>query len=126
MDFAYTPAQQDLKARAAGYAELLMGYEDESEQAGGPLPKETVDKLTRAAMDAGMFGINMPVKWGGAGLRRLEQVIGEEEFGKVTNCLWDIPWRPANVLALASEEQRERYLLPILPRERVGGIAHSD
>ena len=68
MDFAYTPAQQELKARAAAYAELLMGYEDEAEQAGGPLPKETVDKLTRAAMDAGMFGINMPVEWGGAGL----------------------------------------------------------
>ena len=24
MDFAYTPAQQELKARAAAYAELLM------------------------------------------------------------------------------------------------------
>ena len=43
MDFTYTPAQQELKARAAGYAELLMGYEDEAERAGGPLPKETVD-----------------------------------------------------------------------------------
>ena len=68
MDFAYTPAQQELKARAAAYAELLMGYEDEAERAGGPLPKETVDKLTRAAMDAGMYGINMPAEWGGAGL----------------------------------------------------------
>ena len=126
MDFAYTPAQQELKARAAAYAELLMGYEDESEQAGGPLPKETVDKLTRAAMDAGMFGINMPVKWGGAGLTLLEQVIVEEEFGKVTNCLWDIPWRPANVLALASEEQRERYLLPILRGERFDAFATTE
>ncbi len=44
MDFAYTPAQQELKARAAAYAELLMDYEDEAEQAGGPLPKETVDE----------------------------------------------------------------------------------
>src|SRR6185436_8142667 len=126
MDLAYTPAQQELKARAAAYAELLMGYEDESEQAGGPLPKETVDKLTRAAMDAGMFGINMPVKWGGAGLTLLEQVIVEEEFGKVTNCLWDIPWRPANVLALASAEQRERYLLPILRGERFDAFATTE
>ena len=64
MDFAYTPAQQELKARAAAYAELLMGYEDEAEQAGGPLPEETVDKLTRAAMDAGVYGINMPRRVG--------------------------------------------------------------
>src|SRR5262245_39975819 len=126
MDFAYAPAQQELKARAAAYAELLMGYEDEAEQAGGPLPKETVDKLTRAAMDAGMFGINMPVEWGGAGLTLLEQVIVEEEFGKVTNCLWDIPWRPANVLALASEEQRERYLLPTLRGERFDAFATTE
>ncbi len=126
MDFAYTPAQQELKARAAAYAELLMGYEDEAERAGGPLPKETVDKLTRAAMDAGMYGINMPAEWGGAGLSLLEQVIVEEEFGKVTNCLWDIPWRPANVLALASPEQRERYLLPILRGERFDAFATTE
>jgi acyl-CoA dehydrogenase len=125
-DFAYTPAQQELKARAAAYAELLMGYEDEAEQAGGPLPKETVDKLTRAAMDAGVYGINMPVEWGGAGLTLLEQVIVEEEFGKLTNCLWDIPWRPSNVLALASPEQRERYLLPILRGERFDAFATTE
>src|SRR6478735_3226972 len=115
MDFAYTSAQQELKARAAAYADLLMGYEDEAEQAGGPLPKETVDKLTMAAIDAGMFGLNM-----------LEQVIVEEEFGRVTNCLWDIPWRPANVLVLASEEQRERYLLPILRGERFDAFATTE
>ena len=31
MDFAYTPAQLELKARAAAYAQLLMEYEDEAE-----------------------------------------------------------------------------------------------
>ena len=68
----------------------------------------------------------MPVEWGGAGLTLLEQVIVEEEFGKVTNCLWDIPWRPANVLALASPEQRERYLLPILRGERFDAFATTE
>jgi alkylation response protein AidB-like acyl-CoA dehydrogenase len=41
-------------------------------------------------MDAGAYGISMPRQWGGAGLTLLEQVIVEEEFGKVTNCLWDV------------------------------------
>ena len=126
MDFAYTPAQLELKARAAEYAQLLMKYEDEAESAGGPLPRETVALLTQAAMDAGVYGINMPVAWGGAGLTLLEQVIVEEEFGKVTNCLWDIPWRPSNVLALASPEQRERYLLPILRGERFDAFATTE
>ena len=126
MDFAYTPDQVELKGRAAAYAELLMEYEDEAERAGGPLPADTVQKLTRAAMDAGVYGINMPKEWGGAGLTLLEQVIVEEEFGKVTNCLWDIPWRPSNVLAKASPDQRERYLLPILRGERFDAFATTE
>lgn len=93
MDFRYTPRQADLKARAAAYTELLFRYEDQAEEAGGPLPSDTVRELTRAAIDAGVYAINMPEKWGGPGLSLLDQVIVEEEFGKVTNCLWDIPWR---------------------------------
>jgi alkylation response protein AidB-like acyl-CoA dehydrogenase len=126
MDFRYTPEQTDLKRRAAAYARLLMGYEDTSEQAGGPLPAETVRELTRAAIDAGVYAINMPKEWGGAGLSLLDQVIVEEEFGKVTNCLWDIPWRPANVLAYGTPEQREKYLLPIIRAERFDAFAVTE
>ncbi|SEK56415.1 acyl-CoA dehydrogenase family protein [Streptacidiphilus jiangxiensis] len=126
MDFRYTPEQADLKRRAAGYARLLMQYEDESEQAGGPLPAETVRELTRAAMDAGVYAINMPVEFGGPGLSLLDQVIVEEEFGKVTNCLWDIPWRPANVLVHGTEAQREKYLLPIVRAEKFDAFAVTE
>ncbi|OEU86774.1 acyl-CoA dehydrogenase [Streptomyces abyssalis] len=126
MDFRYTPEQADLKARAAAYSQRLMQYENESEEAGGPLPAETVRALTREAIDAGVFAINMPAEWGGAGLSLLDQVIVEEEFGKVTNCLWDIPWRPANVLAYGTEAQREKYLLPVIRGERFDAFAVTE
>lgn len=126
MDFAYTPRQFTLKQRAARYSRLLMEHEDDAERAGGPLPPGTVRKLAQAAMDAGLYGINMPAEWGGAGLSLLDQVIVEEEFGKVTNCLWDIPWRPSNVLAKASPQQRERYLLPVLRGERFDAFATTE
>ncbi|WP_327327675.1 acyl-CoA dehydrogenase family protein [Streptomyces sp. NBC_01210] len=126
MDFCYTPEQADLKARAAAYARLLMQYENQSEEAGGPLPADTVRELTRAAIDAGVYAINMPAEWGGAGLSLLDQVIVEEEFGKVTNCLWDIPWRPANVLAYGTEAQREKYLLPVVRGERFDAFAVTE
>ncbi|MER7956730.1 acyl-CoA dehydrogenase family protein [Streptomyces sp. NPDC096030] len=126
MDFRYTPEQADLKGRAAAYARLLMRYEDQAEEAGGPLPADTVRELTRAAIDAGVYAINMPAEWGGAGLSLLDQVIVEEEFGKVTNCLWDIPWRPANVLAYGTEEQREKYLLPVIRGERFDAFAVTE
>ncbi|MBF9069404.1 acyl-CoA dehydrogenase family protein [Streptacidiphilus fuscans] len=126
MDFRYTPEQADLKRRAAAYTRLLMQYEDQSEQAGGPLPADTVKELTRAAMDAGVYAINMPVELGGPGLSLLDQVIVEEEFGKVTNCLWDIPWRPANVLVHGTEAQREKYLLPIVRAEKFDAFAVTE
>ena len=69
--------------------------------------------------------INMPEEWGGAGLSLLDQVIVEEEFGKATNCLWDIPWRPANVLAYGTEEQRAKYLYPIIRGERFGSHVYQ-
>ena len=68
----------------------------------------------------------MPNEWGGAGLTLLDQVIVEEEFGKVTNCLWDIPWRPANVLAYGTAAQRESYLLPIIRGERFDAFAVTE
>ncbi|MEU0368969.1 acyl-CoA dehydrogenase family protein, partial [Streptomyces sp. NPDC006283] len=126
MDFRYTPQQADLKARAAAYSQRLMEYENASEEAGGPLPADTVRELTREAIDAGVFAINMPAEWGGAGLSLLDQVIVEEEFGKVTNCLWDIPWRPANVLAYGTPAQREKYLLPVIRGERFDAFAVTE
>ncbi len=77
-------------------------------------------------MDHGVYAINMPTEWGGAGLSLLDQVIVEEEFGKATNCLWDIPWRPANVLAYGTEAQREKYLLPIIRGERFDAFAVTE
>ncbi len=126
MDYRYSAEQVDLKRRAAAYTELMIAHEDESERAGGPLPDSVVKELTRAAMDHGVYAINMPKEWGGAGLSLLDQVIVEEEFGKATNCLWDIPWRPANVLAYGTEAQREKYLLPIIRGERFDAFAVTE
>jgi alkylation response protein AidB-like acyl-CoA dehydrogenase len=126
MDFRYTAEQADLKQRAAAYTKLLQQYEDLSEQSGGPIPDQIVRELTQAAMDHGVYAINMPAEWGGAGLTLLEQVIVEEELGKATNCLWDIPWRPANVLAYGTPEQREKFLLPIIRGERFDAFAVTE
>ena len=39
-----------------------------------------------------------PTEFGGAGLSVLEQVVVQDELGKLTNALWDTVWRPANPL----------------------------
>ena len=126
MDFAYTPRQSELKRSAAVYAEQLSAYEVEVERSGGYLAETVIDDLRQAAKDAGLWAINMPTEWGGAGLSVLEQVIVQEQWGKVTNCLWDIPWRPANVLARATPDQRERHLLPIIRGEKFDAFAVTE
>ena len=60
----------------------------------------------------------VPAEWGGQGLSCLEQVISQEQLGRSTNALWDVVWRPANVLEHCNDEQRERYLLPEIRGER--------
>ena len=60
----------------------------------------------------------MPRAWGGQGYTWLEQVICQEQLGRSTNALWDVVWRPANVLRHCNDEQRERYLLPEIQGRR--------
>jgi alkylation response protein AidB-like acyl-CoA dehydrogenase len=50
----------------------------------------------------------------------------EEQLGRLTNCLWTALWRPANVLAFATPDQRERYLLPYIRGEARGCYAITE
>ncbi|HZB76089.1 MAG TPA: acyl-CoA dehydrogenase family protein [Solirubrobacteraceae bacterium] len=125
MDFAYTPALEELKERAATLAGRLMGYEDECERKGG-LPSEQHAQIRRAVLDAGLQAINMPADWGGAGLSVLEQVVVQEQLGRLTNALWDTVWRPANPLRACTREQRARWLEPGIRGERRDAVAITE
>lgn len=111
MQFAYTPRLAELKQRAADLTSKIMPYEDECETNNGLTP-EGLAAIRDEVLASGLQAINMPAEWGGAGLTILEQVVVQDELGKLTNALWDTVWRPANCLRAASAEQRERYLLP--------------
>ena len=117
MDFAYTPELEELKRRAAGLTTTLMAYEDECERDGSLTPQRLAE-IRAAVLDARLNAINMPVEWGGAGLSVLEQVVVQEELGRLTNALWDAVWRPANPFRACTEEQRARWLEPGIRGER--------
>lgn len=125
MDFAYSPRLRELKERAAGLAGRLMVHEEDCENRGGLTPEVLAD-MRRATLDCGLQAINMPLEWGGAGLSVLEQVVVQEELGKLTNGLWDIVWRPANALAACTPEQRERWLEPCIRGERRDAVAITE
>ena len=68
----------------------------------------------------------MPAEWGGQGLGVLDQVIVQEQLGRLTNALWDMVWRPANALRACDAAQRERYLLPGIRGERRDCVAVTE
>ena len=129
MEFAYTPRLLELKDRARTLTEKIMPFEDECERNNG-LCAESHASIKAAVLDGGLQAINTPVEYGGAGLSVLEQVVVQDELGKLTNALWDCVWRPANPLAHATADQRERYLIPVpaasgampWPSPKPGGI----
>jgi acyl-CoA dehydrogenase len=125
MDFTYTPEQLELQARARALAEEIMVHEDACEAAGG-LPDDVQREVAERVRHHRLNAINMPVEWGGQGLSVLDQVIVQEQLGRLTNALWDMVWRPANALRACDDAQRERYLLPGIRGERRDCVAVTE
>ena len=99
MDLALTPKQLEIRERSRRYCdEHLLPLELTCDEQDG-LTREQLDGALRArARRARCNAVNMPAEWGGQGYTCLEQVISQEQLGRSTNALWDVVWRPANVL----------------------------
>lgn len=118
MDFELTPAQRELQSRARRFVEeSLMPYELMCEERNG-LPDELLSELKGRVLASGLNAINMPTDLGGGGYTVFEQVLVEEQLGAATNALWDVVFRPANVLIHGSAAQRQEYLVPSIRGER--------
>jgi acyl-CoA dehydrogenase len=78
-----------------------------------------VDAIRAKARAAGFAMLNMPPALGGRDLSMLGQVALEEESGKATNGLGFavVDRGPRELLELLSQEQVERYVLPIVRGE---------
>ena len=83
MEFAYTPRLAELKDRARALTEKIIGFEDECERNNG-LCAESHASIKAAVLDSGLQAINTPTEFGGAGLSVLEQVVVQDELGKLT------------------------------------------
>ena len=125
MEFAYSPEQLELRSRAAALAADIMVHEQACEEDNG-LPPEIHAAVADRVRHHRLEAINMPAQWGGQGLSVLDQVIVQEQLGRLTNALWDMVWRPANALRACDDAQRERYLLPGIRGERRDCVAVTE
>jgi acyl-CoA dehydrogenase len=108
-----------IQDRARSFTDELIPFEVEAEMNGGDLPKDIVAGHKARAMELGLYATNMPVELGGGGCTSLQQVLVQEQVGRVTNALaWVVATPPSWLPAVATQYQLERFVLPTVRGER--------
>ncbi len=108
-----------LQARARGFADELIGFEEQAEAAGGELPADLTAGHAKRARELGLHSTNMPAELGGGGCTTLQQVLVQEQMGRVTNALgWVAATPPSWLPGVATADQLDRYVRPAIAGER--------
>ena len=120
MDLTLSPQEQAFRDELREWlAANHPGEEPEGDEAAFEFRKEWQRKLA----DAGWAGLSWPKEYGGRGATLIEQAIFNEEVVRakapqVANVLGLVMGGPV-VIAHGSEEQKQRYLKPILTAEEI-------
>jgi acyl-CoA dehydrogenase len=126
LDLRLSADDRALKERARAFTdEVLLPLELECEEHDGLLPASHA-KVKQAVLDERFNAINHAERDGGQGYDLFRQILVEEEWGRATGALWDLPWRPSIPLAAGTEEQKERYLRPAARGERRDAYAITE
>lgn len=127
MDFDLTAQQQLIKQLMKDFAENevkpIAAEIDETER----FPRETVQKMAKS----GIMGINIPTQYGGAGADTLGYVLAIEELAKVCATTAIILSAHTSLccgplLAFGTEEQKQKYLVPLAKGELLGAFALTE
>ena len=117
--FGLTADDIRIRDTARDFVETLMPYEVEAELAGGQLPKELTAEHHARAIELGLYATNMPKSVGGPGCTALQQVLVQEQVGRVTNALaWVAHTPPQWWAPVATDYQLQRWLLPAVRGEK--------
>jgi acyl-CoA dehydrogenase len=117
--YGLSDEDKQIQARAREFADELIPFEVEAELNGGDLPKDIVAGHKARAIELGLFATNMPTELGGRGCTSLQQVLVQEQVGRVTNALaWVAATPPSWLPAVATPYQLEKFVLPTVRGER--------
>jgi acyl-CoA dehydrogenase len=110
---------RELKERVGAFLEREVYPLEKRVAEAGRIDPEWTSELRRKSWDEGFGMLNMPEEAGGRGLPMLGQVALEEESGKATNGLGFavVDRGPAELWDIATPEQRERFVTPVLRGE---------
>jgi alkylation response protein AidB-like acyl-CoA dehydrogenase len=117
--YGLSEEDREIQARARGFAGELIPFEEEAERSGGELPADLTAAHAKRARELGLHSTNMPAELGGGGCTTLQQVLVQEQMGRVTNALgWVAATPPSWLPAVATADQIERYVRPAVAGER--------
>jgi alkylation response protein AidB-like acyl-CoA dehydrogenase len=126
MDLRLSAADRELQQKARDFTDqILQPLEDECEANDGLTP-ESHAAAKQAVLDWDFHAINHRQADGGRGHDLFAQMLIEEQWGRATGALWDIPWRPSIPLAAGTEEQKDRFLRPACRGERRDAYAITE
>jgi alkylation response protein AidB-like acyl-CoA dehydrogenase len=117
----YGLSDEDLQVqdRARTFADELIPLEVEAELNGGDLEKDIVAAHKARAKALGLVATNMPTELGGGGCTSLQQVLVQEQAGRVTNALaWVAATPPSWLPPVATPYQLEKFVLPTVRGDR--------
>jgi alkylation response protein AidB-like acyl-CoA dehydrogenase len=117
----YGLSEQDLQIqdRACTFADELIPLEVQAELNGGDLDKDVVAGHKARAKELGLVATNMPRELGGGGCTSLQQVLVQEQVGRVTNALgWVAATPPSWLPSVATAYQLEKFVLPTVQGDR--------
>jgi alkylation response protein AidB-like acyl-CoA dehydrogenase len=116
--YGLSEADLSLQDTARAFADELIPFEVEAEHNHGDLSEGLADKHRQRAISLGLHATNIPTSAGGQGCTTLQQVLVQEQAGRVTNALgWVMGTPPAWWVDVANDVQRERWLLPTVRGE---------
>jgi acyl-CoA dehydrogenase len=117
--YGLSEEDHQIQARARGFADELIPFEEEAERSGGELPADVTAAHAKRARELGLHSTNMPAELGGGGCSSLRQVLVQEQMGRVTNALgWVAATPPSWLPAVATRDQIDRYVRPAIAGER--------
>jgi len=126
MDFGLSPHDRDLQQKARDFTDQhLIPHEDECEENDG-LSDSTWQAIREQVTAWDFNAINHSPENGGQGLSTFQQILVEEQWGRSTGALWDIPWRPSIPLSFGTEQQLSAYLRPACAGERRDAYAITE
>lgn len=129
MDFSYTPEEEAFRKQVSDWLDENMKevpdwYKDPNIMGPETDSQEYWDFSIwwhQKMYDAGYVGMHWPEEYGGRSATLIEQMIVNEEFAKhraptATNGI-GIGWCGPTIMAAGTEEQKERFLRPMLRAE---------